>query len=361
MQQFLFDIPDAEREGFAKVATEKVAQILAARGVQGFPDADDRETEAVGRHVQELADQGMTKLGRILDDTQIADITKYLSGRPVYGGSTVWAHTDKVPTPLAEAKQAHSQAVHHIEDFMECPHLLETISSPFVLNLVGNYFGVIPTVSSPNLLWSFAGNKKGMAQNFHRDWDGFRHLVMFVYLTDVQKDSGAHEFIKRTHSYEYVSAKVEGQDSRENALQIEDLFCPYHDAPSLSLEQLNILFEGDAEVIEGPAGTAFIRNPFAFHRGIRPRIKDRCVIWTRFSGYHNGNAHNTSSEILEVDAYQNRLAWDVNHRYMFRTFLSSEFSSECLTSLAPLLFRGENLSVIKRCVRGLRTLKRRIT
>lgn len=96
------------------------------------------------------------------------------------------------------------------------------------------------------------------ALEFHRDIDAFRFVKMFVFLTDVTRDSGHHEVYLGSHRRTPLAL---GPIVRFSNADIEAAI------PQAKLHH-----------VEGPAGYAYAENTFAFHRGTKPLLGDRLIL-----------------------------------------------------------------------------------
>ena len=91
---------------------------------------------------------------------------------------------------------------------------------------------------------------------FHFDKDRFGWVLVFVYLTDVTMENGPHCFVKKTHKQKPASLWRDGR------IADEDVFA---NVP-----------EEDVTYITGKAGTVFLADTKAFHKGT-PVQKDNRI------------------------------------------------------------------------------------
>lgn len=96
------------------------------------------------------------------------------------------------------------------------------------------------------------------ALEFHRDIDAFRFVKMFVFLTDVTRDSGHHEVYLGSHRSTPLAL---GPIVRFSNADIE-----------AAIPQAKLYH------VEGSAGYAYAENTFAFHRGTKPLLGDRLIL-----------------------------------------------------------------------------------
>jgi hypothetical protein len=153
-------------------------------------------------------------------------------------------------------------AAYPLSTLLDCQVVRDFANSPVLLTIARNYLGCTPTISSIGVRWSFPKpSRLDGTQIFHRDVDDWRFMKAFIYLTDVDHESGPHRYVKRTHC----------TSSRLRAL-------PYS---SVQLEQ-----EYGAETIEtvvGPRGTTFLADTFGIHCGMPPLTRPRLILQVQYS------------------------------------------------------------------------------
>jgi hypothetical protein len=154
-----------------------------------------------------------------------------------------------------------SIADYPLDTVLNCPHVLALANSDFLIRTATQYLGCLPTISTLRLWWSFPGSRPETAHGFHRDRDDWRCVKFFFYLTDVDKNSGPHHFVRGSHR---------GQP---------ELFWRIHEA-----ETLEKTFGHDAMcVITGAAGTAFLAVSIGIHAGPIPISRPRLILQVGYS------------------------------------------------------------------------------
>jgi hypothetical protein len=197
-------------------------------------DPDDSEINSNRAILQE---KGWTPLKPLLSAAQIEDILSFLK--------------TKDPEGVARAS-------YQLADVLRCPHVLSTINHPSVLTMARHYLGCPPTISSIGIHLTTPIEGESVAvQRFHRDVDEWKFCKLFIYLTDVDDDSGPHEF-------------VEGSQRSSGSI----MSVPYAED---KLEQTN------RRKIVGPAGTTFIADTWGIHRGNMPISKPRIILQVQYS------------------------------------------------------------------------------
>jgi hypothetical protein len=157
----------------------------------------------------------------------------------------------------AEAPKETHVAFFENEQVVRAPHALELANEPAVLSAIAAVLGARPTISYITAWWSIPhGTRAEHAELFHRDVDDLRFVKMFVYLTDVDEDSGPHMFVKGSQRVN----KLTEAGRRIPEAEVEDAF-----------GKENLLR------FTGPAGTRFLENTYGVHRGIPPARKPRLL------------------------------------------------------------------------------------
>lgn len=135
------------------------------------------------------------------------------------------------------------------------------------------YLGMIPKLTSFKIWRSHQTEvvERTASQNWHRDYNEYQMIRIFLYFNDVSKNNGAGEYVTGTH---YVG------DSYNKLQDSEDGMSRYS-----TEEQVAKAFESDRSVIaEGAAGTMYFVDTAGLHRGgYHPVPGERRVSLTTFS------------------------------------------------------------------------------
>jgi hypothetical protein len=198
-----------------------------------------------------LKEDGIVHLGQVLTEIQCAEIQEYLSDKPVYDRniSLERAFSDAQPADMAFG-------IHLLKDVLNCPHIIETVNRPEILQLAAEYLGCNPTLSCLGVQWSFPTNGPRIAQQFHRDSEDWKYLRFIVYLTDVVEGCGPHVYIEGSH---------------RDALPFRMKFYPP--------EELSQRYGNDRFIkVFGKPGTAIAADTSGIHKGELPTTKPRLVL-----------------------------------------------------------------------------------
>lgn len=153
--------------------------------------------------------------------------------------------------------------------FDEQPDIGALVFGADVLNVVRGYLGAEPELLECNLVVGQAEDPVRTPvhsqRRFHFDFAGWQSLNLFVYLTDVAEDSGAHQVVIGTH----------------RGRQLRDAIRAW--VPD---EEISARYPGRVRTIAGPAGTMFFENTEAFHRRLMLRRR-RVMINTLYASHRS--------------------------------------------------------------------------
>lgn len=252
------------------------ACINIEQGVAG--EAKSMEAKVA---LKTLRDTGLAPVRSPLSTTQIDEALSFLATAPVAQGSP--------DQPVTASTQGVSSAVYDLPTILTCPHLLKAMNDPGLLQIAAGFLGCKPTISGVGLRWSFANsNTTSEVQRFHRDMEDWKILRLFIYLTDVDPDSGPHQFVTKSHKTAgrfrlkpYTDAYIDRRFGRENVA-----------------------------TINGPRGTAFLGDMWGVHRGVpptqRPRLLFSCTYTMTATPIYRYDPVKVADGHL-YDGYTNRL------------------------------------------------------
>ncbi len=151
------------------------------------------------------------------------------------------------------------------DDTTDIQEVQELLCDESLLQVAQNYLGAKPIFSGLSMWWSPPVKDQPdveAAQLFHFDLERIRWLRYFIYLTDVDAESGPHCFIKGSHRTGAIPAEV----LREGYARQND-------------ERILQIYGADAyrEFI-GRRGTIIAEDSRGFHKGMMPKNKDRLLL-----------------------------------------------------------------------------------
>lgn len=179
---------------------------------------------------------------------------------------------EPLPAPLVEAIRQLTDHLPPNEYGSFASHssvVKRLVKDPGVRAVARTYFEAEPVLLECNLVVqaSEQGRRIDAAsqRRFHFDYAGWQSLNMFVYLTDVDPDAGAHQVVMGTHIGKSIRDAVRA---------------------SLDDEEVERRFGTQVCTIAGPAGTVFFEDTEAFHR--RVGVQHRRVMLNVLFASHRG-------------------------------------------------------------------------
>ena len=242
------------------------------------------------RAVNALHEQGIVDLGQVLSTAQTREVVDYFRGIPCYSAH-VASYSDGVPRRVDQAASVGTYGSYLIDQSLRAPHLLELALNEELLNLCEHYLGCLPTLYSVHAWWTFAqSSEPGGTHSYHRDQDDHRFLSLFTYLTDVGPNDGPIDFLCGTHQPQQVDDRIaEYRRAHPQAPEVDanHFFPPMAGDGYVRGERkiaipYEALFSEQRTTVVGQAGSAFLADTFALHRGNPPTAHHRLACWIRF-------------------------------------------------------------------------------
>jgi hypothetical protein len=179
------------------------------------------------------------------------------------GPSRAGIRFDQLDAKAAKLQFSHNQLI-------ELPEVQSLIADPALLSIFQAYLGRLPVFDAVGMWWSIASDappSAEVAQMFHYDLDRPRWLKLFVYLTDVDAQTGPHVYATGSHAPAGHRAEL--------------LRRGYARIPDADVEQAF----GKDQVVElcGPAGSILLVDTIGMHKGKMPRRGNRLVLELQFS------------------------------------------------------------------------------
>jgi hypothetical protein len=201
--------------------------------------------------VEALWRDGIASPGWRVSDDALARIVSHLAAAPVYGAH-VWAKSDRVPRRLDNAMEV---ACSTQETVLTAPGFLE-LADRFT-PVAGAYFNEPALLYSVNAFWTAPGAAPpdDYIQDWHRDDDDRKFLVLFIYGSDVMEPGdGTHVYALRTRRGMMGEGAVSKRPDASHRI---------------------------AEV-SGRAGTLFLADTSGLHYGRKPVTGRRLILWARW-------------------------------------------------------------------------------
>jgi hypothetical protein len=220
------------------------------------PKHKEKIDQAKSIELKELEENGFTFFDNILDNESIELLVNELKSNPCYDrwrkGNGEF-NIDDVPS---------NTHVANVKDILQIEKVLDIANNPRVLPVVSAYFGCKPIIDTIHAWWSIPGfDTAENEQFFHRDNDSIKFLKLFIYLTDVDLESGPHIYIKGSHQSNKIATRKRIDDKEVRKIFKSDKFKEY----------------------TGAKGTCFLEDTWGIHKGQLPTDKPRLLLQIRYS------------------------------------------------------------------------------
>ncbi len=184
---------------------------------------------------------------------------------------------------------------------LRCPYIVDIISNKKILNCLSSYFSSPYKLDSVSCWWSFKNLEKVGVENtrfFHRDIDNFNFIKVFLYLNDVDENSGPNQYLMYSHKKKYEK-KISPRIIKDERIEKEK----------------NIF------TFTGKSGDAILANTFGIHRGSNPVSKNRLMMVMSFSLYNSSYCPN--KPFLKKNELKTNLNFDHLNDYMLSNYIQN--------------------------------------
>lgn len=272
---------------------EQNARGIVADLRQTFPDLAPPEAP-LGDAARIFSKAGLLKLGTFVGPEKIADIRAHFADKTVVYENENRDYVGEGPVDAAPANTF--VANHGIRDILTCPHLVDIANDPAILSIVRGYLGFEPIIDTYSVWHSYAGRGiPGSPQTLHRDKDCFRFCKLFVYLSDVDEESGPHVYLPNSHRPDrFAELYRASTNDQHNPLQF---FVGGQRNHAAYLEQV---FAGRFEHLTGPAGSSFLVNTYGLHKGEPPKSRNRMLFQVLYTLLPYGDVMGTATGALPL-------------------------------------------------------------
>lgn len=227
--------------------------------------------------VRSLQVKGMWKARFTVPDEKVASLKAKSLSR------FEQAHGDMISAMLLGSEGCQPQVKSSYSWVTTFNEMYEISADPLLLSIIQQYMGVPPIFDTPVIFLNSAAplDDKGLsdtAQLYHHDLHRLQFVKLFVYLTDVDADSGPHAMIPGTHRARPDAMWADGRRTDE------------------AVSKSGLL---DKEVrITGKSGTLFLVDTSALHKGVHPNNNARLLAQVQYTNSLFGKSTPSSTRIL---------------------------------------------------------------
>jgi hypothetical protein len=161
-------------------------------------------------------------------------------------------------------------AIADVERLEQCPAIGQLAGDRTLFEVARLHLGYPPRQVLPRLYWSPRSRLSdtqrrinGQTIDFHYDIERHSALYLYFYLTPVDRDSGAHVVISRSHAAKPLAIKLGSTRQAEHRV-------------------MRRFGRDNVVVLEGGAGFGFFEDPACFHKALPPLKRDRLILQFRY-------------------------------------------------------------------------------
>jgi len=209
-----------------------------------LPNSIFMDNDNIATCVSSLRARGWNILGWKLAETDIAELRRFAFSTPAYANSPA----ERIVITENNIPHAYGRYRWLISDLIRVPAVQRLITDGAFARISQEYIGCEPLLTSVTLWLDPVFEGTYAAHVYHYDNDGPKFVKFFVYLTDVDTDSGAHAFIQGSHPH-----RKPAQFGRAGPQPREKLI-------AYSGAENELIFTG-------PAGLILAEDTAGFHKG----------------------------------------------------------------------------------------------
>jgi hypothetical protein len=231
-----------------------------------FPDADVSE-------IVKAIHTDAVFVGLDLPAHIVGEIDSFARSEPLHAHYDPTGPTFRYPEVVRGiAPGGRRVAIGGVREPIRCPAVQAIINDPVLRAIVRTYLGHEPREVMTIINWSFASNfseeaRRQLGQqavlDYHYDIAGYNFVYANFYISDCDRNSGAHVMMKRSHNRKPLRMLLNSAAASEVSVR----------------KQFGIENE---IMIEGKAGTGFIQDTSCYHRATAPTHRDRLMLAIRF-------------------------------------------------------------------------------
>ncbi len=161
-------------------------------------------------------------------------------------------------------------AIADVEELERCPTIEHLAGDRTLVDIARLYLGYPPSEVLTRLYWSPRSTlsdserrTNGQTIDFHYDIERRNALYVYFYLTEVDRESGAHVVIAQSHALKPLRMKLSSTRQAERRV-------------------VRRFGHANMVVIEGGPGFGFCEDPACFHKALPPLKDDRLILQFRY-------------------------------------------------------------------------------
>jgi len=279
-------------------------KIKSSEGILG--SLTNRDVEKICNHLKE---DGYFVFPNILTKNKVEELKKFAMHTPMrylkLNGADAGFSEESVK--YIDTKNISSRhQILDIKNFRNSETALDIVTDPNFLHIANNYLGAKPMLDLIVMWWSNSFKnidieesekeilKDRSAQMFHFDMDRLKFLKFFIYLTDVDTDTGPHVYVRSSHNKIPPYIHKDGRYSDEHVNQ--------HDKENIV-------------EITGKAGSIIAVDTRGLHKGKELAHGERLIFQLEFTNSFFGKPE--TPEITEKFSYRANPNYFETYKYFY--------------------------------------------
>lgn len=235
-------------------------------------------TKEIDRAVADLHANGWWLMPRRLAAEDIAEIRRFAFSTPAFATRL----EERIAINEDQPPQNHSRYEWRMSELIKLPAVQRLLQDGACHQIAQSYIGCRPILTSVTLWLDPVFDGSSPAHVYHFDNDGPGFLKFFIYLSDVDSETGAHTYIQGSHGHHKPEA--------------------FHLSRRYEQDDLKRHYGADNEIVfAAPAGTILVEDTTGFHRGMDPLKDYRLLLQLQYSAIDIPHAEEFFSRIPKVD------------------------------------------------------------
>jgi hypothetical protein len=156
-----------------------------------------------------------------------------------------------------------------VDNPRDCPEIDRLCADPTLLAVASQYLGYRPQQVEPRLYWSFVCDvtrEDRLAQwqtvDYHFDVDGYNFVYANFYITAVDRNSGAHAYVRGSH-------------------KPKPWWMLLHSVKQTDETVFEYFGKNNEVLVEGAAGYGFLEDASCYHQALPPKTRVRLMLQVR--------------------------------------------------------------------------------
>ncbi len=228
--------------GVSDLSLRRVLKVLKPQ--VALPKSSLMDDAAIGNSGNKLNERGWDIMPWRLGADDIASLRKFAFSTPAYATSP----TERIMIDENNIPHDHGRYLWRMSDLIRQPVVQRLLTDGAMYQVAQNYLGCRPILCALGLWLDPVYKGYYGAHVYHYDNDGPAFLKFFIYLNDVDVETGAHTYIQGSHGRH----KPE-QFRLSKRYDRDDLLAHYGKESEM--------------VFSAPAGTVLAEDTAGFHKG----------------------------------------------------------------------------------------------